>query len=356
MASIGWSKGPAMDDQDLINLQQLLGRGPQPCSLPPLTPDYILLADALAAYGRGSPPTGGPAPAQWADAIDAYGRPPSRDPGQSPQLSDEVYRFPSSGRSDVQSNLLSASIPTSSPSAGGSPSAAAAGSGTAYAMGSPANLDLPWQTMTDANTAPPANPKTQPPRPSSPATPSPVQTTIDQIPGYDETGDNAWRSANDQIFLDAVNRYNTANGYRPGDPGYWTANMLKAQAMVETGGDRSAFMTDPLQVNTKANWADVKAPVAGLTKGQLMTPQTSADAALKWLQYKGWHHNLHGRVDRYRGDYSALSGYNGDATPRSQYTGNSADAGLEQRAWYAKTIPLLAQAAATARASAPASR
>jgi hypothetical protein len=41
-----------------------------------------------------------------------------------------------------------------------------------------------------------------------------------------------------------------------------------------------------------------------------MTPQTSADAALKWLQYKGSIHDANGRPVRYRGHYDAFQLYN----------------------------------------------
>ncbi len=42
-----------------------------------------------------------------------------------------------------------------------------------------------------------------------------------------------------------------------------------------------------------------------------MTPQTSATAAMKWLAYKGWHHDATGQPDWYRGDFAALRNYNG---------------------------------------------
>ena len=295
-----------MDDQTWINLQQLVGRGPQPSLLDPQTLDHILYANALAALGGGQP-SPGPTPYQLmlADALKPQGG--SATLGQGP----------TTPFADASETYGMGSLATSAPANGGlAPSGdgdgAAAGPGTLYAMGSPANVDQPWQTMADQYAEPPAKPK-PPPAPQAAAAPSSLQTAIDPIPGYDETGDNAWRAANDQTFLDAVNRYNTANGYRPGDPGYWTANMLKAQAMQESGGSRHAFETDPLQVNShRRDWDPIYKPkVTGLTSPeQLMTPQISADAALKWLQYKGWVHDGRGRAVRYRGDDGALQRYN----------------------------------------------
>ncbi|HEY5411647.1 MAG TPA: hypothetical protein VIJ94_13075 [Caulobacteraceae bacterium] len=286
-----------MDDQDWINLQQLVGRGPQPSFLDPGTPDHILYANALAAYGGGQPQGRGPTPYQLAlaDALDAYGK-------QTPAAPDrpvDPFDGLSGGASRANPQLVSYREPGAAGAGRPAPD-----TGAQYAMGSPAEVDLPWQEMADQYTTP--SPK---PAPPPPVAPLPTQTTIDPIPGYDQTGDNAWRAANDQTFLDAVNRYNAANGYRPGDPGYWTADMLKAQAMQESGGSRRAFSTDPLQVNA-GDWDDKKRTLSGLEPGQAMTPQTSAGAALKWLQYKGWLRDGTGKAYRYLGDESALQRYN----------------------------------------------
>ncbi len=40
-----------------------------------------------------------------------------------------------------------------------------------------------------------------------------------------------------------------------------------------------------------------------------MTPQISAEAALKWLQYKGWVHDETGKAARDRGDEGASQRY-----------------------------------------------
>ena len=63
-----------MDDQDLINLQQLVGRDAQPWSLPPETPDHILYARVLAANGAVPSQITGPTPEQlmMADILRAH--------------------------------------------------------------------------------------------------------------------------------------------------------------------------------------------------------------------------------------------------------------------------------------------
>ena len=65
--------------------------------------------------------------------------------------------------------------------------------------------------------------------------------------------------------------------------------LMKSWMMRESGGSPGAFKTDPFQVNKLGDWPEdnMKSRVAGLTKGQQMTPETSAEAALKWLKYKG---------------------------------------------------------------------
>jgi len=171
---------------------------------------------------------------------------------------------------------------------------------------------------------------------------SSLQTRIDPIPGFPETGDLAWRASNDRTFLDAVNAYNLAHRYRPGDPGYWTADRLKAQAMRESGGenDRAAFLSDPLQVNNPDDWKDPKPKITGLASPhQPMTPLVSARAAMEWLGYKGWLHDRQGQPYKYLGDERALDNYNGNNKVDAQ------SGGLRHKQWYGRTILLLANQA-----------
>src|SRR5258708_12808780 len=106
-------------------------------------------------------------------------------------------------------------------------------------------------------------------------------------------------------------KYNSKNEYLPDDPRYVSPQMMKSWMMQESGGNRQALESDPFQVNNSGDWVADKAARAGLTEGQVMTPQTSADAALKWLQYKGSVHDSRGAATSYRGNRAALMGHNG---------------------------------------------
>jgi hypothetical protein len=277
-----------MDPEDQRNLAALVaaGRSPPPWPPAPLQGDQESLADALIAYGAGARAPRSPDPQEMADALMAW-RPRRGSPSPAPPPAPD----PSSGDVDLGSNPLRV----------------APQGGVQLSPVVDTRLiqpNLPKQ-LRQATQAP-----VQPWQPDVPA----LQTRIDPIPGFPQTGDSAWRAQNDQIFLDAVNAYNIRHGLRPGDPGYWTADMLKAQAMRESGSDRdkAKFLSDPLQVNTPANWDDAKIKIAGLTgPDEPMTPEISAGAALEWLRRNGWHHDTSGAEDRYLGDSAALSNYKG---------------------------------------------
>ena len=134
---------------------------------------------------------------------------------------------------------------------------------------------------------------------------------IGPVQGYPEDGKHAWRAGNDDTIVAAVNKYNNENGYSPNDARYMTPQLMKAWMMRESGGTPEAFKRDPFQMNNGGDWVARKSDVAGLSPGQAMTPQASADAALRWLQYKGTEHDASGRPVRYRGHYDALRAYNG---------------------------------------------
>ena len=140
-------------------------------------------------------------------------------------------------------------------------------------------------------------------------TPGP-KNPIGPVQGYPEDGTHAWRAGNDDTIVAAVGRYNSENGYSPRDPAYMTPQLMKSWMMRESGGTPEAFKRDPFQVNNSGDWDPAKARVAGLSPGQIMTPQTSADAALKWLQYRGSIHDKSGKPVSYQGHYRALERYN----------------------------------------------
>jgi len=115
-----------------------------------------------------------------------------------------------------------------------------------------------------------------------------AKNPIGPVQGYPETGKNSWRAGNDDVIVAAANKYNAENRYFRGDAEYVTPQLMKSWMMEESGSGahRRYFETDPFQVNNRPDWVLEKGRVAGLTKGQVMTPQSSAEAALKWARYK----------------------------------------------------------------------
>jgi len=182
-------------------------------------------------------------------------------------------------------------------------------------------------------------PKPQPPQPQQQAKPrnaweakkawqaqqtQQAQQTgrIGEIDGYPETGEFSWRASNDAIFIKAANDYNARNHFSPGDSLYLTPLQLKAQAMEESGAvpHKKIFMTDPFRMNNPLDWRDDKREFAGLTKGQTMTPETSAEAATKWLLHKAeMRDNNHDIID-YRDMPDALRAYNGNKSTEYKRT------------------------------------
>lgn len=148
---------------------------------------------------------------------------------------------------------------------------------------------------------------------------------IGAVVGYPETGKNSWRANNDDVIVAATAKYNSTYGYLPGDAEYMTSQLVKSWVMEESGSGahRHHFETDPFQVNIPGDWVPEKNGIAGLRKGQAMTPQTSAEAALKWARYKStWPgREFSSPLARraHYGVYEALLNYNG--SPReSEYT------------------------------------
>lgn len=142
---------------------------------------------------------------------------------------------------------------------------------------------------------------------------------IGPVEGYPETGKDSWRAGNDDAIVAAANKYNSENHYFPGDAEYMSPQLMKSWMMRESGGNRQAFENDPFQVNKRKDWAAEKTRITGLTEGQAMTPQTSADAALKWARYKSVWPGLDSTSPLARkahyGTYEALMNYNGNNQP-----------------------------------------
>jgi len=148
-----------------------------------------------------------------------------------------------------------------------------------------------------------------------PAKPLPLsQQAIVPVDTYPEGKGSEWRSSNDQKFIAAADFYNYMHDFKPGMPGYRTPELLKAWAMVESGGNMNVFLTDPFQVG--ADWDEHKPKITQLVKGQRMTVAESAYAALEWLLYKQQDTNNAGRVTGYKTLEEGLIGYNGNVKPK----------------------------------------
>jgi hypothetical protein len=179
--------------------------------------------------------------------------------------------------------------------------------------------------------------------PQAPPAPPPIfQGPIGAIEGYPEDGNNAWRAANDAAIVAAVNRHNAERNLYPGDAEFMTPPLMKSWMMEESGSsaDRAAFERDPFQVNNPGDWTEKsneKQRIAGLQKDQVMTPETSADAALKWLAYKArLHRDGGGRLGPYWTPYEAFQNYNGRS---DEYEGSDEEyAGMKHREAYANRI------------------
>jgi hypothetical protein len=134
-----------------------------------------------------------------------------------------------------------------------------------------------------------------------------------------------------RCFITAVNRHNATRNLYPGDAEFMTPKLMKSWMMEESGSsaDRAAFERDPFQVNNPGDHTEKsgeKSRIAGLRKDQIMTPETSADAALKWLAYKGrLHRGESGRLGPFWTPYEALRNYNGNVRdyegPEAMYRG-----------------------------------
>lgn len=280
-----------MDPDDFQNLTALIAAGRRGSWPPPTQPqsDQERMADALMAYRPGAGAAPSPSPQDLADALMAWkpggaspaaAAPPAPDQGAGDV---DLGSYPLRPRPQSDAVLIPV-VDTRLIQPGRAPELRQATQAPAQPLG-------PWQPD-----------------------PSAIQTQIDPIPGYPQTGENAWRAQNDQIFLDAVNDHNLREGLRPGDPGYVTADRFKAQAMAESGGDKQAFLRDPLQMNKRGDGTPDKEKLTGLVDGQPMTPDLSARTALLWLDRKGSPADNAGRKHLYAGDFDTLKNYNARKT------------------------------------------
>lgn len=75
-------------------------------------------------------------------------------------------------------------------------------------------------------------------RRATPPSPQTHAPTIAPIRGYPEEGPRAWRKSSDAIFKRVAEEYNARHGLKPGDVQYMHPKLMKAWAMVESGGSQ----------------------------------------------------------------------------------------------------------------------
>ncbi len=160
--------------------------------------------------------------------------------------------------------------------------------------------------------------------------------TLREVPGYPEDGENAWRGNLDTQIFSAVYEYNAEFNQQPGDYGYIDPSTVKAWAMIESGGEgsRDSFLSDPLQVNNSGDWVEDKATRLGLTRNQVMTPDVSLRAGLRWWRHKGFVYDEGGDQVSWRGDVEAFQRYNGNARMDRRLNGVL----VRHQVWYADTV------------------
>ena len=135
------------------------------------------------------------------------------------------------------------------------------------------------------------------------------------IVGFPETGKDTWRKAHDAIFERAADQFNAENGLKPGDARYMDPQLMKAWAMVESGGSKAEFLSDPFQVNKRGDWNKAKKEL-GLSEGKAPGATLGSYAALRWLDMKGHRTTFlkNGtKVVVYRGLPAAFMRYNANA-------------------------------------------
>lgn len=166
---------------------------------------------------------------------------------------------------------------------------------------------------------------------------------IAPVPGYSEEGQFSWRGSLDQTVINAVSDFNREYLLEPGDAGYRTPEFVKAWMMIETGGNKSEFLRDPLQMNADPrDWSDRKLDIGVPRNRSEMTPEISISAGLEWLNMKGYQSSSGNPVYPYQGDLSALRRYNGSPTvhdnPNTARVPHDYHRGITHSRWYAVKI------------------
>jgi len=91
-----------------------------------------------------------------------------------------------------------------------------------------------------------------------------------------------------------------------------------------------AYVNDPMQVNTRRNWAPEKATI-GLRKGVDPGPTQGIQAGIQWLMKKAYLHDKRGTPAKFQGWGSTVREYNGHSKIHSDpnYVGKVAEQYLD---------------------------
>src|SRR5262249_22312581 len=98
---------------------------------------------------------------------------------------------------------------------------------------------------------------------------------------------------------------------------------------------KAAFLSDPFQVNKPADWVTDKEKL-GLRKGEKMTPDKSAEAALEWMREKSFWNKGTGTLAEGLKNYNASPDNHADSG-RLRY-GDDYHPGVPHYDWYTQKI------------------
>ena len=124
----------------------------------------------------------------------------------------------------------------------------------------------------------------------------------------------AYPHAWDSIVNHDVADFNKMNGADPGDEIYLDPDLVKAMIMTESGHDRRAYNSDPMQVNNPHDWDGYKGEI-GLIRGQAPGPDLGIRAGLAWLDSKAYYEDNKGRPGPFLGWETTVKRYNGHGNP-----------------------------------------
>lgn len=108
---------------------------------------------------------------------------------------------------------------------------------------------------------------------------------------------------------------NLMRGVREGDATYLDPDVVKAVVAVESGMNKKAYQTDPMQVNVNGDWVPEKSKLLGVQRGVPPGQNLGIWAGVGWLDYKAFRYDKNGKESGFRGWPEAITRYNGGGNP-----------------------------------------